>query len=303
VGIRVGQENLRRDLSLRNQQMATASGLLHELTSGEVPSVVFGRSESGQHGNFHPTSYRNICATPAWARRLIKVHTSSRRVRLRAQWRWMELDCANSSDALLMNVFCYHRVFRNRALSAFLGIDCGLEPEFGFMPGIPLHGGKLDRTEIDMKLGDLLVEAKLTETDFQSAPARMIERYRALVSGQGGKIHRVEDWGRRQLAYPIDKLVKAHYVLLNVECGKATLDELEHTFRYNDAVLRHLTVGLKSAQTGPSPMMKIVEKEEARKAAAPAEAPAGVAPSNPAPPLASVVSEPEQDDDRPARLN
>jgi small subunit ribosomal protein S6 len=96
----------------------------------------------------------------------------------------------------------------------------------------------------------------------------MIERYRTLVTGQGGKVHRVEDWGRRQLAYPIDKLVKAHYVLLNVECGKATLDELEHTFRYNDAVLRHLTVGMKSAQTGPSPMMKIVEKEEARKAAA-----------------------------------
>jgi small subunit ribosomal protein S6 len=96
----------------------------------------------------------------------------------------------------------------------------------------------------------------------------MIERYRALVTGQGGKVHRVEDWGRRQLAYPIDKLVKAHYVLLNVECGKATLDEMEHGFRYNDAVLRHLTVGMKSAQTGPSPMMKIVEKEEARKAAA-----------------------------------
>jgi len=95
----------------------------------------------------------------------------------------------------------------------------------------------------------------------------MIERYRTLVTAQGGKVHRVEDWGRRQLAYPIDKLVKAHYVLLNVECGKATLDELEHGFRYNDAVLRHLTVGMKTAQTGPSPMMRIVEKEEARKAA------------------------------------
>lgn len=95
----------------------------------------------------------------------------------------------------------------------------------------------------------------------------MIERYRTLVAAQGGKVHRVEDWGRRQLAYPIDKLVKAHYVLLNVECGKATLDELEHGFRYNDAVLRHLTVGMKTAQTGPSPMMRIVEKEEARKAA------------------------------------
>ncbi len=96
----------------------------------------------------------------------------------------------------------------------------------------------------------------------------MIERYRALVTGHGGKVHRVEDWGRRQLAYPIEKLVKAHYVLLNIECGKPTLDELEHGFRFNDAVLRHLTVGMKKAATTPSPMMKVVEKEEAKKAAA-----------------------------------
>jgi small subunit ribosomal protein S6 len=101
----------------------------------------------------------------------------------------------------------------------------------------------------------------------EQVPA-MLERYRTLVTSQGGKVHRVEDWGRRQLAYPIQKLVKAHYLLLNIECGKATLDELEHAFRYNDAVLRHLTVGMKKAATGPSPMMKVVEKEEARKAAA-----------------------------------
>jgi small subunit ribosomal protein S6 len=103
----------------------------------------------------------------------------------------------------------------------------------------------------------------------EQVPA-MIERYRTLVTAQGGKIHRVEDWGRRQLAYPIDKLVKAHYVLINLECGKPTLDELEHGFRYNDAVLRHLTVSVKSAETTPSPMMKVVEKEEARKSAEPA---------------------------------
>ena len=99
----------------------------------------------------------------------------------------------------------------------------------------------------------------------EQVPA-MIERYKTLVTAQGGKVHRVEDWGRRQLAYPIEKLVKAHYVLLNIECGKATLDELEHGFRYNDAVLRHLPVGMKKAAAGSSPMMKLVEKEEARKA-------------------------------------
>jgi small subunit ribosomal protein S6 len=101
----------------------------------------------------------------------------------------------------------------------------------------------------------------------EQVPA-MIERYKTLISGQGGQVHRVEDWGRRQLAYPIDKLVKAHYVLMNIECGKATLDEIENGFRYNDAVLRHLTVGMKKAESGASPMMKVVEREEAKKASA-----------------------------------
>lgn len=95
----------------------------------------------------------------------------------------------------------------------------------------------------------------------------MIERYRGLVSSKGGRVHRLEDWGRRQLAYPIQKIHKAHYVLMNIECDGKTLDELEHAFRYNDAVLRHLTVKMKKAETSPSPMMKIVEREEAKKAA------------------------------------
>lgn len=107
----------------------------------------------------------------------------------------------------------------------------------------------------------------------EQVPA-MLERYKGLVTAAGGKVHRVEDWGRRQLAYPIDKLVKAHYVLMNIECGKPVMDELEHAFRYNDAVLRHLTVGLTKAETTPSPMMKVVEREEAKKAAAEQAAPA-----------------------------
>ena len=106
----------------------------------------------------------------------------------------------------------------------------------------------------------------------EQVPA-MVERYKTLVTAQGGKVHRVEDWGRRQLAYPIQKLVKAHYVLLNIECGQPTLDELEHAFRYNDAVLRHLTIGTKKAPTAPSSMMKSVEKEESRKAVAEPAAP------------------------------
>ena len=84
----------------------------------------------------------------------------------------------------------------------------------------------------------------------------MVERYRAIVTAKGGKIHRLEDWGRRQLAYPIQKIHKAHYVLMNIECDGETLGELEHSFKFNDAVLRHLTVKMKSAVTTPSPMMK-----------------------------------------------
>ena len=95
----------------------------------------------------------------------------------------------------------------------------------------------------------------------------MIERYKTTITGQGGTIHRVEDWGRRQLAYQIEKLVKAHYVCLNVEATQETLVELEHAFKFNDAVLRHLIVKTKKAETAPSPMMKEVQREEARKSA------------------------------------
>lgn len=101
----------------------------------------------------------------------------------------------------------------------------------------------------------------------EQVPA-MIERYKTLVAEQGGQMHRLEDWGRRPLAYPIQKLVKAHYVLMNIECGVETLAEIENGFRFNDAILRHITIKTKKAETEASPMMKIVEKEEARKAVA-----------------------------------
>jgi small subunit ribosomal protein S6 len=96
----------------------------------------------------------------------------------------------------------------------------------------------------------------------------MLERFKATVANGGGKVHRAEDWGRRQLAYMIQKLAKAHYLCLNIECGKEALAELETGFRFNDAVLRHLTVSKSKAETNPSIMMKAVEREEARKAAA-----------------------------------
>lgn len=101
----------------------------------------------------------------------------------------------------------------------------------------------------------------------EQVPA-MVERYKTLITSKGGTIHRMEDWGRRQMAYMIQKLAKAHYICLNIECDQATLDELEHAFKFNDAVLRHLTVRMKKAETAPSPMMKEVQREEAKKSTA-----------------------------------
>ena len=95
----------------------------------------------------------------------------------------------------------------------------------------------------------------------------MVDRYRQMVTGRNGRIHRLEDWGRRQLAYPLEKVHKAHYVLMNVECDNETLSELQHAFKFNDAVLRHLIVKMEEAVTTPSPMMK---EEKARSLAAPA---------------------------------
>jgi len=89
----------------------------------------------------------------------------------------------------------------------------------------------------------------------EQVPA-MIERYRTLIEGNGGKIHRLEDWGRRQLAYLIDKVHKAHYVLMNIECDNDTLSELQNLFYYNDAILRDLILRRDEAITTPSPMMK-----------------------------------------------
>ena len=99
----------------------------------------------------------------------------------------------------------------------------------------------------------------------EQVPA-MIERYKSLIEAGNGKIHRLEDWGRRQLAYQINKLGKAHYLCINIEADQPVMAELEHAFRFNDAVLRHLTVQRKKADTGPSSMMRTVEREEARKA-------------------------------------
>ena len=127
----------------------------------------------------------------------------------------------------------------------------------------------------------------------EQVPA-MIERYRAMVANQGGRIHRLEDWGRRQLSYPIQKVHKAHYVLMNIECNLETSTELEHAFKFNDAVLRHLVIAKNEAVVTPSPMMKeekarslthrdAREGREGERAERGGEKPAAEAPAQPAP--------------------
>jgi hypothetical protein len=192
---------LRRDLSARAQHLARTHDLLHEISPGSNPAVIFGRDDHGRHGNFHPASDTTICANPAWLRRLAKPHTASRRSRARKDWQWMELDSANSSDALLMNIFCHPGIFNGHTLAPavanLLNVDLTAHSCFGITPGVPLkHPRKgrsklpaelsgranllKDRTEIDLHLGNLFLEAKLTESNFQTATPRLIERYRDL---------------------------------------------------------------------------------------------------------------------------
>lgn len=171
---------LRRELAARNRELA--GDFAHQRTRG---GITIYQPSGGGHGNFLEASYRRICAHPAWFRRLDKAHTSKqqgasldRRSDLPRGDGWRELDSANSSDALLMNVFCYPRLLAGERLPRLLGIERGLEPTFGFKPRVPLLRGHGDTTEIDLRLGSLLVEAKLTEPVFPSAPLRKVARYR-----------------------------------------------------------------------------------------------------------------------------
>lgn len=180
---------LRHDLCLRAQNLARAQGHLYDLSAGSEHVVIFGCDEKSRHGNFHPASYARLQAEPEWARRLAKVHTASRRSRARHDWQWKELDSCCSSDALLMNIFCHPKVFDGCRLHApiatLLGLRQEISPAFGVTSGVPLRSQagkkpKADRTEIDLVLGDLFVEAKLTEGDFQHARPALVERYRDL---------------------------------------------------------------------------------------------------------------------------
>jgi hypothetical protein len=170
---------LRQELIARNTSYAALNFLAHVTSYGELPVVVYQQSECGRHhGNFIPASYRAILKRPEWRKRLQKVHSQGRRSLPARDGFWRELDSSLSSDALLMNIFCYPGVTRRKEVCRTLGLNVGEFPEFGFMPRVPLLSQATERTEIDMKLGNLLFEAKLTEGDFQIQRAELVEQYR-----------------------------------------------------------------------------------------------------------------------------
>lgn len=169
---------LRRDLRERNIKWATDYGFLYEQTLGSSLSVIYRADDQGRHGNFHPASYKRILQDPQWKRRFSKKHTTAHKTLLSHDHDRVELDSCNSSDALLMNIFCHPNVSAAQgALRSYLAVEWNAELIFGYKPRIPLKNGKVDCTEVDLKIGDLMIEAKLTETDFQSARWELAERY------------------------------------------------------------------------------------------------------------------------------
>lgn len=166
---------LRREIALRNRRYAR--GRPHVESYGSAPVIVYA-PEGDRHGNFFAAAYAEILQRPEWLRRFDKVHAQARRSLPKAERRWRELDSSMSSDALMMNVFCTPGVVESHAAMSALGVDANAAPVFGWKARVPLKSGRFDRTEVDMRLGQLLVEAKLTEGDFQTCTAEVVEKYR-----------------------------------------------------------------------------------------------------------------------------
>jgi hypothetical protein len=166
---------LRREITARNR--VYARGFPHVESHGSDPVIVYA-PENEIHGNFFAPAHASILARSGWLRRFDKVHAQARRSLPKSDRRWRELDSSMSSDALLMNIFCTPGVVDSPQLASALGIDSGLAPEFGWKARVPLRNGRFDRTEVDMRLGPLLVEAKLTESDFQTCLPAVAESYR-----------------------------------------------------------------------------------------------------------------------------
>jgi hypothetical protein len=191
AGAMTSANGLRRDVNAR--ALLRDGGLVHEMTGAACPSVIYCEQDGG-HGNFIGASYRRICADAGWRRRLEKTYTANARVPRSGDRRRGELECASSSDALLMNVFCYPRLLTRPEVCGLLGVERSLRPRFGVRANIAMRGGEIDRTELDLCLGPLMVEAKLTEGGFGTASRERLMRYVAVE-----EVFDVEElpWGAR----------------------------------------------------------------------------------------------------------
>jgi hypothetical protein len=170
--------SLRAELAARNRRYARGRAFAESY--GNPPVIVY-EPEGVRHGNFFDGAYAAIRSNPSWMRRFDKIHTQGARSlpvpALDRSRRWRELDSSMSSDAMLMSIFCAPGVVESAA-QGVMGVEAGAQPEFGWKAKVPLANGRFDRTEVDMRLGSLLVEAKLTESDFQRRSATIVEAYR-----------------------------------------------------------------------------------------------------------------------------
>jgi hypothetical protein len=169
--------HLRHELCTRNRAYTTENKLLHVESYGSMPVIVY-QPDGERHGNFLDETYAAIVANQEWRKRLEKIHAQARSSLPRCDYRWKELDSCTSSDALLMNVFCFPGVLRDSRVWSLLGVEDGSTAQFGFKARVPLSSGLFDRTEVDLKFGDLLIEAKLTESDFQARDCEIVRGYR-----------------------------------------------------------------------------------------------------------------------------
>ncbi|HEX4320321.1 MAG TPA: hypothetical protein VHZ52_05425 [Acidobacteriaceae bacterium] len=169
---------LRQELCWRNRQHAV--GRAHVQSYGSQPVIVY-EPEEGRHGNFFDPAYAAIAGRADWLRRFDKIHAQGRALpKAESGRRWRELDSSMSSDSLLMNIFCTPGVAESSRVRTVLGVTEDGPPVFGWKARVPLLSGRVDRTEVDMRFGSLLVEAKLTESDFQTQAAPLVEAYRDL---------------------------------------------------------------------------------------------------------------------------
>lgn len=203
---------LRTDLNQRAEAYAQRHAIPYVLSLGQSPTLLFEPYDDGRrHGNFLPGTYGAMLAHDPWKRRLDKRHPMFKRMPRNERGHWNELDSSTSSDALLMNAFCYPGTLRNGRVAKRLGEEPDAQPHFGFKARVPLANGHTDRTEVDLRLGDLLIEAKLTENGFQRKKKSVVEGYRAFA----------EIFDRKRLPQTHDEYL-SYQLIRNVLAAHAT---------------------------------------------------------------------------------